>query len=515
MARKKLKPVIRENAVPVYVYNEGLVVYLYDEANTAKLKSLLQKHRLLKNDFFNNLHAKKFRDIVTREALCVAYTLEQDDPVSAEVGTGSPLTQEELKIARWLEPQTARLSLPSGRLRIDTPNTMPLDPDPRDDPGATVEVEPGEYVLTLYRIDWAEMRRAGIKKKVPDEFLLLTPIQHAKGNVAGGAILEFPLRQEKDWVKDYQVDQKHFDGKLYFYGYWEGFYINLERSAAKQLGLRRGNRLRIETERLQIDALFLGDFKHEDFFAFYGKEKVEDRIKSFKEFAFGEWKKMEGRDILHFIRQKTTRAVMERYMDTWIPVRMVVLPEQWEMPEPDKMGGAVRVNRDAILGTVMTGTDLDALLTIKDSDLQEWNLAHGDLMTLICGDEIRTLVFSESERKSHSYHFLTRKFEARYEPSLRMVMDTGGKCFGQKSGKSAYTGGLAVHWLPAKEQPPVVGYFDSIGGAGKFLRIRPVPVDGSTVPSPAWIREQFPSPPWSRTLIRGAKVRLTRTLDNG
>ena len=510
MSAKRLKPVIRKDAVPVRIYNEGLVVYLYDEGNTERLRELLRKHRL-KNDFFSNLQAKKFREIVAREALCVAYTLEQDDPISAEVGTGTPLSESELKLARWHEPQTARLSLPTGRLRIDSPNTMPLDPDPPGDPGATVPVKPGDYMLTLYRIDWDEMRRAGIKKKVPEEFILLTPIQQARNVKDNGPILEFAPCQDKSWISNFEVKEDHFDGKLYFYGYSEGFWLNLQRAAAKKLGISAGSRLRIETERLKIDALLMGNFRCDEFIAFYGKEVIEEKIQAFKEFAFGEWNSMEGREILLFKRHKATRPVIERHLDAWIKARVVVLPEKWQVPDLNQQGTASPTGKDSIQGAVVLATALDAVLNVNESDLQNWNLKHGDPVTIRCGREVRTLVFSENEKKSQQFHFLSHEYPVEYENSIKLTIGKG-KCFAQKRnpGQRVYSGSIPVDWLPAGEDPPLVGYFDRMQGSQKFLRILPMPVNGSPRTDYVWVGEEVVLQPWSRQFVRGVPVQLLR-----
>jgi hypothetical protein len=511
MPGKKLKPVIRENAVPVRVYNEGLVVYLYDEGNTERLRELLRKHRL-KNDFFSNLQAKKFQEVVTREALCVAYTLEQDDPISAEVGTGAPLSTSELQIGRWHEPQTARLSLPTGRLRVDTPNTMPLDADPPDDPGATVPVDPGDYILTLYRIDWDEMRRAGIKTKLPEEFILLTPAQKVKNFKDNGPILEFTPRQDKSWISNFEVQHDHFDGRLYFYGYWEGFWLNLQRAAAKKLGLTSGSRLRIETERLKIDALLTGNFRSDEFIAFYGKEEIEKRIESFKEFAFGEWNKMEGREILQFKRHKAARPVIERHLDAWIKARVVVLPERWQIPDLNQFGSASPIGKNAIQGAVIVSTSLDAVLNFKESDLQNWNLQHGDRMTIRCGKEVRTLIFSKNENQSQRFHFLSHEYPVEYEKSIKVTIGDG-KCFAQKRGfgQQVYGGSLPVEWLSAGEEPPLVGYFDRVEGPEKYLRIRPMQVNGTIRTDYVWVGEDVVLQPWSRQFVRGATLKLERS----
>jgi hypothetical protein len=325
-------------------------------------------------------------------------------------------------------------------------------------------------------------------------------------------ILEFPLRQDRDWIQDFQVEEKHFKGKLYFYGYWEGFYINLERGAARRLGLKPGARMRIDTERLKIDGLFLDRTKLEDFIAYFEKKQIEDWMTPFKEFAFGGWKKTEGREILLFNRLKATRQVIERHLDRWIPAEVTILSERWRMPEPKEFGILEWTGKNEFKSNVITVTDLDALLNIRKSDLLDWNLEGGDLFKITCGKETRTLVFAKNEKTSQLYHFLTHRWDSNFDHSMQSMMDKGGRCFA-RTGKllqKSYSGSLPVHWLPANEELPLVGYFDDFIGNEKYLRIRPMPVDGGVVSAPAWLREEIPVPPWSRAFQRGATVQLSR-----
>ena len=507
MVKSKRAPVIRKNATPVRVYNEALCVYLYDEANTNKLKDLLHKHRL-KQDFFNNLQAKAFQKTVRDEALCVAYTLDQDDPVSVEVGLGEPLTESELKIARWHEPQKALLSLPSGRLRIDTPNTMPLDPDPPIDPGGVVEVKPGEYLLTLYRIDWGEMRRSGIRKTVPDEFILLTPSTGKPKENFDGPILKFPLKQDKTWIQNFEVEEKEIKAKLFFHGYWEGFYVNIEPAAARKIGLQPGHRLRIETERLKFEALYIDRLDSEDYEAFFGKEQITKQLESFKEFAIGGWSKTEGREILQFVRPKSTRAVSERHQDAWIPARVTALPERWPFPDPKEFRPAMIQSQNELMAEIILVTGLHAFLNVGKSVFTQWNKESRELFKFETNGEIRTMVLAENEKKAQLYQFLTGKFATVYESSMEYVFKQGGKVFAYDSKASnPYSGKLPVKRIPGADQMPLVGYFIRSLGSEPLLRIKPMMVDGNPVDAPRWVRDYLQPPAWTRAK-KGSSVTL-------
>jgi hypothetical protein len=129
MAKKVGPPVIRPDAQRVWVYNEGLCVYLHDAGHTGRLRGMLAGGRYgaanPDQDFFSNLSEPTFGAAVAADGLAAAYELLQDDEVVTEVAVGPPLTDAELAVARWWPPQRALLDLPTGRLRVDTPNTMP------------------------------------------------------------------------------------------------------------------------------------------------------------------------------------------------------------------------------------------------------------------------------------------------------------------------------------------------------------------------------------------------------
>jgi hypothetical protein len=147
---------------------------LHDAGHTERLRKMLASGKYgaanPDRDFFSNLSELEFGAAVAAEGLAAAYELQQDDEVVTKVAVGQPLTKAELAIARWWPLQRALLDLPTGPLRVDTPNTMPLDPDEQDDKGAIVTVPPGRYILMLYRIDLDAMRREEVTKyRGPEE----------------------------------------------------------------------------------------------------------------------------------------------------------------------------------------------------------------------------------------------------------------------------------------------------------------------------------------------------------
>ena len=152
---------IRQGAIPVHIYNEGLVVFLYDEAHEARIRDA-------DPEIIWGAGEDAFEDPVTQKLLAsgelLIYGLHGDGGVDLEVVVGAPLMEEELSSGVWYPPETGYLSLPSGRLCVHSFNTLPMgdnDDDPPDE-GAVVEVPAGIYRVTLCRKNWDEMEDAGV-----------------------------------------------------------------------------------------------------------------------------------------------------------------------------------------------------------------------------------------------------------------------------------------------------------------------------------------------------------------
>src|SRR5687768_11199167 len=116
MGKRSKKPVVRSDATAVEIYNEGLCVYLYDETQAEEIKRLIAsgKYGATKSDetFHANLSVSKFGKHIAQYGLALSYELQQDDEISLEIAVGDALSEEELSVARWLDPQTAYLHIP-------------------------------------------------------------------------------------------------------------------------------------------------------------------------------------------------------------------------------------------------------------------------------------------------------------------------------------------------------------------------------------------------------------------
>ena len=135
-------------------------MFLYDEANG---KAIQKADPSLLEAFGDEDAADPKLAELANKGLLVAYELEQDDELSIEISVGDPLSEEELKKGRWHTAQRAPIHLPSGKLRIEGYSNFRLSPDydPDEEPGAVVDVPPGDYVLSLYHTNWEALEEDG------------------------------------------------------------------------------------------------------------------------------------------------------------------------------------------------------------------------------------------------------------------------------------------------------------------------------------------------------------------
>lgn len=148
--------------------NDGLLVYLYDDAALASLREVGSS--LVHGDE-DDPEWKRVAKRLTLARSLVRYELVQDDELHVGVVVGPPLTAKEKRGLPWLRPASSVLRLPSGRLCVESTNTLRFDEDGAEPGGAIVEVPPGEYVVTLHRVDWLKLD----EYDGPTEIVTLTP----------------------------------------------------------------------------------------------------------------------------------------------------------------------------------------------------------------------------------------------------------------------------------------------------------------------------------------------------
>ncbi len=334
-------PGIRPGAQSVDVYNEGLLVYLLDEANLPVLEQ--------SGADFQSGFAEDEADVdpqlkkLAKDGIYGAYELIQDDEVSVEIVVGPPLTKKELAVGRWHKPQKAFLRLPSGKLRVDTPNTLPIHDEPTDPPGV-VNVPPGDYVLTLYRLHWDDLRNDGLicggedgePQRLwhgPQEVIVLTPLAEAKPVRGIQSYLRFPQPDSAVWKGKYEIEGQTFRGLAMTQYWWDNIHVNLDCPAQAALGLQPGMSFRLELKGFVFDVIFYGDAEPVQTMRLEWAKALANGRPEFG-VAFRLIGVPDGDHYITFPRVVSTKAFPTH--ERWLPATLTLSPERYELPALSK-----------------------------------------------------------------------------------------------------------------------------------------------------------------------------------
>lgn len=327
---------IRSDAQRIEVYNDGLLVILFDEANYSRIEN---SGADLEGGFSEDpAQIDPALKKLARQSIYLAYELEQDDCVCVDIMVGKPLSNKELSVARWHKPQRGCLVLPSGRLQVHTANTLSLQDELDDKPGI-VEVPPGDYAVTMYRIDWTEMRNDGLvsderdsEEKLwdgPQDLIVLTPIVPPKKLHANKPFLNFP-KKAQNWIGNYQITEDTFEGLVTFPSSWENFLVNVDEAAGDKLNLVPCNSLRIEVADFDFRVVYFGEAILADLARLHWAKPIAAGQAEFG-VAFRLRDIDVGRNCLNVVRVVSTRAFETR--GRWLPAKVTKLNDSYEIPK--------------------------------------------------------------------------------------------------------------------------------------------------------------------------------------
>jgi hypothetical protein len=240
---------VRAKGTRVALENTGDLVFLYDEASEGAIRSAYPA--------FANGHswdpvAREARQLAHEGAL-VAFEVGEPTTVEAEFGRAAGLSAAERARAAWLRPQTARIVLPTGKLRVETLDSLRLTDEPIEDEGTVLEVPPGAYTLTLERLDRAAMPDGGAG--FPDEVILLWPEVGPSAAMPAEALLRYPVARPR-WGA-WSVQDGVATGEVAWAMVGAG--TNLDAGAIARLGLRPGMRLEATIGPQTHRAVYLGN----------------------------------------------------------------------------------------------------------------------------------------------------------------------------------------------------------------------------------------------------------------
>ena len=252
---------LRANGHRVELYNEGLSIFCYDNSKEQEINDSGFIEHYIDSAAGVDGQLKAMAD----DGSMVIVGLEQDDPVVIDVVIGKPLSPKEKKLGKWHKVQKAFLSLSSGKLRMDSFNTLAMYPDNTGHPGALIDVPPGDYLFSLQRLDLdslelseSEENLSPTRRQLPQMFVCLTPAADAKVPRKRQAALAFEdaVGKGRMWLRDWSVGGKVFSGQANWMGTSE-VRTNLAKKSVHELGLRWGDRIRVATDKWSFDAVYL------------------------------------------------------------------------------------------------------------------------------------------------------------------------------------------------------------------------------------------------------------------
>lgn len=346
----------RKGAHRVEVYNDGRAVFLYDESHAARIEETRALREPLSSQ---NADSNDALRRLAEQGVLVVYELPEDNALALEVVVGPPLGAAEMAKLPWLKPQEAVLRLPSGTLRIDSYNTLPArlyasdaEPEAEDDEPARVQVAPGEYLLTLHRVDTAAAQRKGnLVLDRPDEIVTLTPLDRAVRPASIAPLLGFEGSADLTWPGRYTVAGRVWNGLALFQGSSQ-LLLNLDREAGRALELRAGMGLRIEVPdlKLRIEALLTDDERTGGIspprpaslraMRAYGEASDGEKKAFPRDKAAGEWiraadwydafavklpESARDKELLRFFRLGTGTAIPGERESEWLPAAVEIL----------------------------------------------------------------------------------------------------------------------------------------------------------------------------------------------
>ncbi len=324
MSELKMNSSVRKGAMRASCFNSGMEVWLYDEANLEKIKASGAIDALLEGD--EEAFDKKMK-VLLKEGLLVAYGMEGDGGVDIDVIVGEPLSKKELSIACWLKVQKAYLSLPSGKLCVESNDCLRLGSEEPTDKGAVLKLAPGNYLLNLYRIDWDEMERKEIENyQGPQEVIVLTAGASVKALSKAPSIL--PFERPANPAADYAVIGDEVIGQANFDSYWDTFCFGIDRKGVEQLGLKDGDLVQISAPGSGIETTVVYLLPEPDMSVFIKRSSnLRAPACKTKEWAYGylmQHAACGGQEVLFCMRRDAKVCIEKKMMNKWQEARLKI-----------------------------------------------------------------------------------------------------------------------------------------------------------------------------------------------
>jgi hypothetical protein len=290
--------------------------------------------------------------------LVVAFELFGDGRVLVDLAVGAQLSQDEQRGAGWHPPQLAALSLPSGKLCIDTPDSRRLD-SPEDtggEPTIVTEVPKGDYTVSLHRADWQD-----IPDDHPFYFVALTNLPPPAERQAYLAIAD--IGGGLAWLKHWALGAGAvFQGLARRTPATCDLVTNLDATTAETaLGLHFGSRLSIEIGGKTYGATFIHCWRRQTLRLFGAS--MFDQFVSPLEASYGTTHTGTTK-VVELSPWAAEATELRTLGDESVPVRIAVLPNPVLPPLDPALAAGWTAHGVTLEGRVILASDAAVLLNV-------------------------------------------------------------------------------------------------------------------------------------------------------
>lgn len=321
---KKLPAGLLKGAQRVKVFSSGLDVWLYDPS----FREALKASRAFEPRAGEAMRRKAMQRFV-REGKLLSYGLMQDDSIDVAVAVRAPLAKGELGTLPWREPQQGYLRLPSGRLVVESNDALTLRRQKPTDAGAEIGVPPGDYMLTLHRVDWDVLAEDEIDYEGPSEFITLTGGAEAKP--VPGQPESLPWERPEGGAAAWKVEQGAYAGAAIFDDDLMALRIAIGAKGISLLGLKDRSVTLLRVPALGFECALVwirGDRSKGEYY-----DRLE-RLRPPAACAGKEWAicnlqlETPGDDTVFCLRRDGKARIARKFRNAWHPATLAVLAEQ-------------------------------------------------------------------------------------------------------------------------------------------------------------------------------------------
>ena len=227
------------------------------------------------------------------------------------------------RLGGWLLSGAMLLGLP-GCQTSPPPMVPPLVPPP----AAELEVPPGDYLATLYRIDWDALEADEVEWQGPSEIITLTPGEKAKPVRGQPGIL--PWEPKGPGKADWKIENGLYEGAVVFHDDEMAMSIAIDAAGIAKLGLKDRSIAILNVPTLSLECVLVcvtGDKTKFEYFDRLEKLRPPAGLAG-KQWAHCQLDFEAGAQSMFCLRRSSKTRVPKKQQNAWIQATMRVLDAQ-------------------------------------------------------------------------------------------------------------------------------------------------------------------------------------------